>query len=225
MWTDFAEALGRPTRAYDLIGLGDGPRPPAPFTLAMYGDQLAAEAGDEPVDVIGFSMGALVAQRFTLDHPHRVRRVVLVSGVFDRSPVEREAIMARVAEVRAGRYAESIEPALERWFTPSFAARRPDVVEAVRRRMLSNDVPAYAAAYEVFACGDAELVDAVGRIAAPTLIVTGEDDRRSTPEMARRMAAAMREATCVIMPGLRHLLPLEAPVELAAVVRPFLEAA
>lgn len=225
MWTPFTMALGTgwPTLAYDLIGLGDGPRPAGPYSLRQYGEQLASVVGDEVVDVVGFSMGALVAQRFAIDHPTRLRRLALVSGVFDRSRAERDAITGRVAAVRAGDYADSVDPAVQRWFTPAFAGRHPEVVDAVRQRMLANDLPAYADAYEVFACGDAELVPLVGSITAPTLIVTGECDERSTPDMAQRQAAVMPNARCVIMPGLRHLIPLEAPVELAALVGPFLE--
>jgi pimeloyl-ACP methyl ester carboxylesterase len=223
MWVPFAAALRRPTVAYDLIGLGEGPRPPGPYSLELYAEQLADVVGDDVVDFIGFSMGALVAQRFAVDRPSRVRRLVLVSGVFDRSAAEREAILTRVAAARAGGYLDSVEPALQRWFSEEFAARRPDVVEAVRRRLLANDVTAYANAYEVFACGDASLVPLVGSITAPTLIVTGECDERSTPDMARRQAAAMPNARCVIMPGLRHLAPLEAPDELAALVGAFLD--
>ena len=223
MWAPFAAALRRPTITYDLIGLGEGPRPPGPYSLELYAQQLAAVVGDEVVDIVSFSMGALVAQRFAIEHPSRVRRLVLVSGVFDRTPAERDAILARVAAVRSGAYPESVEPALQRWFTPKFAVQHPEVVDGVRRRMLANDVRAYADAYEVFACGDAALVPVVGSIAAPTLIVTGECDERSTPDMARRQAAVMPSATCVIMPELRHLIPLEAPNELAALVGRFLD--
>jgi pimeloyl-ACP methyl ester carboxylesterase len=223
MWAAFGRALGRPVHTYDLIGLGDGPRPPGPYTLAQYADQLSAvvaELGTAPVDLVGFSMGALIAQRFAVDQPDWVRRLVLVSTVFDRTPEERAAILDRVAEVRAGRYGDSIEPALQRWFTDDFATRRPEVVETVRQRMHANDVDAYGGAYEVFATGDAELVPLVDRLTAPTLVVTGELDQRSTPEMARRLAAALPH---VIVPGVRHLLPVEAPDTLAELVNSFLD--
>jgi (E)-2-((N-methylformamido)methylene)succinate hydrolase len=225
MWSAFSQACRFPSLAYDLLGLGKGPHPHGPYQLTDYGDQLAAVAGSNPVDVIGFSMGALVAQRFALDHPERVRRLVLVSGVFDRSAQERSAIGARVIEVQQGHYADSIEPALARWFTDDFAASRPDIVNQVRQRMYANDVKAYGHAYNVFATGDAELVAQVGSITAPTLVITGELDQRSTPLMAQRLAMALPFGQCHVMSGLKHLLPLEAPNELAAIIRPFLCAA
>jgi pimeloyl-ACP methyl ester carboxylesterase len=225
MWAPFSAALGLPTIAYDMLGLGDADKPEGPYTLSMYAEQLrsvAARIGGAPVDVVGFSMGALVAQRFAADHPSLVRRLVLVSGVFDRTADERAAIVARVAEVRSGNYADSIEPAIERWFTPAFAADHPDTVQAVRQRMLANEVRSYANAYEVFATGDEELVPLAPRIAAPTLVVTGADDQRSTPAMTKRLAAALPNGRAAVLPGVRHLLPLEQPELLADMVRHFL---
>lgn len=225
MWAPFADALGQPVVTYDMLGLGDAPKPAGPYSLRMYAEQLhdvATTTGTTPIDVVGFSMGALVAQRFAADNPRLVRRMLLVSGVFDRTADERAAIVTRVAEVRAGGYLDSVEPALERWFTPAFAASHPDTVNTVRARMLANEVRPYADAYEVFATGDEELVPLVHRITAPTLVVTGADDQRSTPLMAERLAAALPNGRVEVVPGVRHLLPLEQPDLLAALVRDFL---
>lgn len=225
MWAPFAAALGQPVVTYDMLGLGEAPKPPGPYSLRMYAEQLRqvlTDLGGEAVDVVGFSMGALVAQRFAVDHPRLVRRMVLVSGVFNRTADERAAIVTRVAEVRNGAYLHSVEPALERWFTPEFAARHPEVVQTVRERMLANDVRPYADAYEVFATGDEQLVPLVPRITAPTLVITGADDQRSTPLMAEQLAAALPHGRAAVVPGVRHLLPLEQPDTLAALVRDLL---
>lgn len=225
MWAPFTAAIGTPVVTYDMLGLGDAPKPDGPYSLSLYSRQLeevARSTGHQAVDVVGFSMGALVAQRFAIDRPASVRRLVLVSGVFDRTADERAAIVARVAEVRGGAYLESVEPALERWFTPEFASNHPQMVQRVRERMVANEVRPYADAYEVFATGDEELVPLVNHIVAPTLVVTGADDQRSTPVMAERLAAALRNGRAVVVPGVRHLLPIEQPALLATLVRDFL---
>jgi pimeloyl-ACP methyl ester carboxylesterase len=204
-----------------MLGHGASAKPPAPSRLADFVGQLERLAdglGLARFALAGFSMGGLVAQGFALAQGPRVERLVLLNTVFDRSPAERAAIAARVREIADGGYAASIGPALERWFTPAFRAQRPDVVAAVRRRMEGNDVRAYAAAYAVFATADAELAPAIGRIAAPTVVVTGAEDRRSTPAMARAMAARLRHARVQIVPGQRHMTPLEVPEALAAII-------
>jgi pimeloyl-ACP methyl ester carboxylesterase len=84
--------------------------------------------------------------------------------------------------------------------------------------METNDVAAYAAAYAVFATADAELAPAIGRIAAPTTVVTGAEDQRSTPAMARAMAERLQHARVQIVPGQRHMTPLEVPEAVAAII-------
>jgi (E)-2-((N-methylformamido)methylene)succinate hydrolase len=219
---------------YDLIGHGNGPHRHGPYHLTDYVEQLLAvsdgggdggiDGGDsgEPIDLVGFSMGALIAQAFAAAHPRRVRRLVLLAAVYDRSPTERTAILERVAAVRAGGYLESVQVALDRWFSPSFADAHPDVVAAVRQRMFDNDPRAYADAYEVFATADADVVHSTQRISAPTLVIAGSDDPRSTPLMARRLAAALPNGQAMVLPGLRHCLMLEAPAQLAGLIDEFL---
>lgn len=230
MWDPFLDAF--PDRddavTYDLIGMGDAPKPAGPYSLSMYSAQLAEVADAAArhggrVDVAGFSLGALVAQRFAVDHPARIRRLFLLNSVFDRTEAERDAIRARVTEVRggAGAYTASVEPAISRWFTPDFAAAHPDVVDSIRSRMLANEVEPYACAYSVFAEGDAEMAPLARRITAPTLVITGADDQRSTPEMTRRLAAAIPGAEAVVVPTVRHLLPVEAPGVLSELITGF----
>jgi (E)-2-((N-methylformamido)methylene)succinate hydrolase len=223
MWSPFAALLGREVITYDLIGLGDAPKPDGPYSLSLYAEQLLHVIDGRCVDLIGFSLGSLIAQRFAIDHPQHVRRLILVSGVFDRSETERAAIRERVSDVRAGGYLQSIDAALHRWFTPEFAATRPDVVATIRDRMHANDPVPYSYAYEVFAEGDAELVHAVSHITCPTLVVTGGADERSTPEMSRRLAATIPSAQVAILDDVKHLLPLEAPDRLAETVTAFLD--
>jgi (E)-2-((N-methylformamido)methylene)succinate hydrolase len=229
----FRLGLPRPTHAYDTVGHGDGPHRPSPYRLADYVEQLATEIDTaypvreararQPVDIVGFSMGALVAQGFALAHAKRVRRLVLVATVFDRPPAERAAVLARVADVRSGGYERSVALAIERWFSPAFAAAHGDVVDAVRARMTANDVRAYADAYEVFATADAELAPSVAAITAPTLVIAGGDDARSTPAMAEALATALPNGRAVVLPAVRHGVMLEAPDEFARLVGEFLD--
>jgi len=206
---------------YDMQGHGASAKPPGPYHLADFVEQLRSlvDALELPPFVLtGFSMGGLVAQAFALAEPARVGRLVLLNTVFDRSPQERAAVEARVRDVLNGGHAASIDAALDRWFTPTFHASRPDVVNAVRQRMESNDLRAYAAAYQLFASADRELAARLGGMQAPTTVVTGSDDQRSTAAMATAMAQRLPRGCCLIIPGQRHMTPLEAPGLIAEVI-------
>ncbi|MDP9463959.1 MAG: alpha/beta fold hydrolase [Actinomycetota bacterium] len=225
MWLPVMSALShRRTIAFDMIGHGSASKPDGPYSLDMFVDQLSGivDVLKCDVDLVGFSMGALVARGFALSPAGTwVRRMVLLNGVYDRTATEQKAIMDRLADVRAGGFAATVEPALQRWFTPAFVAAQPAIVESVRRRLLDNDIQAYANAYEVFATADAELAPRAADIAVPTLVATGGEDQRSTPTMATALAAAMPHGCPQVLPGLRHLTPVEAPDVVAEMIDEF----
>ena len=226
MWQPVVSELRhRRTITYDMVGHGAARKLPGPYTLTTFVEQLSGivDALECDVDVVGFSMGALVAQGFAISAGGaRLARMVLLNGVHDRSDHQQQAIVDRVAEVRAGGFETTVEPALQRWFTPAFAAAQPAVVDAVRQRLLHNDLRAYADAYEVFATADAELASRVPDITQPTLVATGSDDQRSTPAMARALADALPNGHSSVLQGLRHLAPLESPDAVAALIDGFL---
>lgn len=227
MWDAVTKRLARERRVirYDMLGHGRSAKPRGPYRLPDFVAQLARLADELHLarfDLLGFSMGGLVAQGMALAHVERVDRLILLNTVYDRSPAERANIAARVREVEEGGYAASIEAALDRWFTPVFREARPEILEAVRRHMLANDLAAYAAAYAVFAAADEELAGQVHRIQNPTLVVTGAEDQRSTPAMARALAARLPQGRAEIIDGQRHMTPLEIPDRLAALVTAFL---
>lgn len=225
MWQPVVAALPhRRTITYDMIGHGTAGKPTGPYSLFTFVDQLSniVDAIGGEVDLVGFSMGALVAEGFAMSSGgQRIRRMVLLNGVHHRSSAERRAITDRVAEVRAGGFEATVEPALQRWFTPEFRTEHPTEVTKVRQRLLANDVRAYADAYEVFALADAEVSGRVSEISAPTLVATGSDDQRSTPAMAAALAQALPSGRANVLPGLRHLTPIEAPAVVASMIDEF----
>src|SRR5262249_23666593 len=137
MWDATAAALAPDHRVirYDMLGHGGSAKPAGPYALADFVlqlERLADELGLSTFDLVGFSMGGLVAQGFALRHPDRVHRLVLLNTVYRRNAEERAQIAARVKDVRSGGFAASVDAAIERWFTPRFRAAQPETVEAVR---------------------------------------------------------------------------------------------
>src|ERR1700736_545638 len=76
-------------------------------------------------DIVGFSLGGLIAQGIALHHADRVRRLVLLSAVAGRTAEERERVQSRLAILREQGIAAITGAAQERWFTPAFIARNP----------------------------------------------------------------------------------------------------
>ncbi len=197
---------------YDLRGHGDSGKPPGPYALTDFvtdATDVLDAAGIERAHLMGFSFGGMIAQTIAIAHPQRVNRVVLISSVAARTREERERIRERASKLEQGGPPTLLEAALDRWFTPEFRARHPEVVEQRVQRAMGNDPMGYAAAYRVFA--ESDIDEALSQISAPTLVMTGEHDVGSTPRMARLIHTRIRGSQLKILEGLRHNVIAQVP--------------
>jgi (E)-2-((N-methylformamido)methylene)succinate hydrolase len=224
-WDRVAERLSNQftvVRA-DLRGQGKSSRIESCKMADFVGDLVAVldAFGLEAIDLVGFSLGGLIAQWFALEHPGRVNRLVLVSTVAERTPAERARVLERADKVRDEGIASVVSAAEDRWFTPAFKAANPEKVALRLSQLKANDHRSYAAAYRVFAEAD-ENVN-LAAIRHPTLVVTGENDIGSNARMARRMHEAIVGSRLVILPELRHSVLMEAPDVIADLLLDFLK--
>ncbi|SNT29603.1 alpha/beta fold hydrolase [Rhodococcoides kyotonense] len=220
MWEPVTEILGD---GYDVVTpdlLGHGDEAPAPEGTTL-DDLVDAVLGRIPdgAHVVGFSLGALVAQRIALRFPDRVASLTSVASVCRRTESERASVLARY-EVAKSDYRASIDASVARWYDGSDLPRK--WVDWTRETLEGNDVDSFLNCYRVFATGDAEVGPHLGDIAVPALAVTGAADPGSTPEMTSRLEAAVPGCRAVIVDGARHMLPVERPTELATVIVEFI---
>ena len=225
-WDDVAASLrDRFTLLrYDLRGHGKSGKPPGPYNLDDYVADLAALLDAQPVDrttLVGFSFGGMIAPAFTVRHPERVRALGIVSAVAGRTPEQRAAVVKRADELGRGGASMTVGAAIERWFTPEFRAQNPDIIERQIQRVLGNDPGGYAAAYRVFA--ESDLIDDLGKISCPTLVMTGDHDTGSTPTMAMAIHERIAGSRLVILPRYRHSLLIEATSDVLRELRAFLD--
>ena len=225
-WDDVAASLrDRFTLLrYDLRGHGKSGKPPGPYNLDDYVADLAALLDAQSVDrttLVGFSFGGMIAPAFTVRHPERVRALGIVSAVAGRTPEQRAAVVKRADELGRGGASMTVGAAIERWFTPEFRAQNPDIIERQIQRVLGNDPGGYAAAYRVFA--ESDLIDDLGKISCPTLVMTGDHDTGSTPTMAMAIHERIAGSRLVILPRYRHSLLIEATSDVLRELRAFLD--
>ena len=224
MWEPLRAELARITDrtvvALDLPGHGDRPPLSNPATLTELAEDVAARLPG-PAHLVGFSLGALIAQHLARHRPELVATLTSVSSVCRRTPEEAASVQRRLDSARAD-FPASVEASIHRWY-PAGSTVDQDTVAGTRTTLLANSVESYLHAYEVFATADAEIGAELGRITAPTLAVTGELDPGSTPEMTARLATAVPGAQAVVVPGARHMLPVEQPGELARTIHYFIE--
>lgn len=219
VWDPVAELLaGFDVISPDLPGHGSRPPVPAGVTLADLADGVAADipAGSH---LVGFSLGALIAQHLAVHRPDLVASLTSVSSVCRRTPEERAAVLARL-DTAASDIAASSAASLHRWYDGTDVG--PEQIARTQATLLANDPDSFLNCYRVFATADAEIAPQLGRIEVPALAITGSDDPGSTPEMTRRLAAAIPGCQAVIVQGARHMLPVQCPRELADALTSFI---
>lgn len=215
-WQPQIDQLAQTCRviAVDLPGHGSTPSLPGVPDLADYVawfdcflDELQSEIGVGPANVAGHSMGALIAGGIVATAPHKVKRVALLNAVYCRTPEARQAVEVRACEIGSGDFDR--ETPMARWFDPNEATT--PAYQLVSGLLQSVSASGYAAAYRAFARGDATYADCWANVRCPALFLTADGDLNSTPEMARAMADAAPNGSCVVIRGHRHMVNLTAP--------------
>lgn len=225
-WDDIAARLARQYTVIraDLRGHGQSGRI-SDCSMGDFVSDLQALADINQIDrfaLVGFSLGGLIAQHCALSIPQRLKQIVLISTVAQRTPEERKRVVERAALLKRDGIMAVTGAASERWFTPEFKERHPERVAQRLAELANNDLASYVAAYTVFGTAD-EGID-LAKIRTPTLIMTGEDDPGSNPRMARTLHAEIEGSKLEIFPKLRHSVLLEAPDLISDRIERFLAA-
>jgi pimeloyl-ACP methyl ester carboxylesterase len=202
----------------DLLGHGGNAPAPDGTTLRDLADDVARTLSSG-TNLVGFSLGALVAQHLARYRPELVATLTSVNSVCRRTESERTAVLGRLATAGTD-FAAGVEASLRRWYDGTGVD--PALVAQTRDTLLANDIASYLNCYRVFATGDAEIGPELPRISVPALAITGELDPGSTPEMTGRLAAAMPDCRAVLVPGARHMLPVQRPRDLVTPLTTFI---
>ena len=226
MWLDQIEGLQdlRQCLAPDLRGSGSSD-PVASGVLAMehIADDLSGlidGIGQSAADIVSLSMGGYAALALWERHPEKVRSLVLMDT---RPGPDTEAGRAGRRET-AEKVATEGVGALVSGFQNALLAPNAGLAARVRLRAMMEASPAetVVAALEGMA-RRADRTDMVATITVPTLIMVGEDDGLTPPEVAEHMAQLIPDADLVVLPGAGHLPPIETPEAVNQALRTFWE--
>ena len=173
-------------------------------------------------DLLGFSLGGMVALTLALRWPERLRRLILVSTTGGVEGPVRQAEVRVLAEVlrRLDGETRLLDPAPQWVFAPGFRERHPEVVGAWLAGVRRMKGEALAHALDV-AAARPDLGDRLADIPHPALVVVGSADALLPPTESERLADGLPGGRLVSLQGAGHAVPLERPHELAALVREF----
>lgn len=179
----------------DLPGFGDSPPPPGPWGTEDYADAVAEWLADRPAERrvwIGHSFGARVGLQLAARHPKLVNGLLLIAAAGlprRRSPAERARLAARRWAFRLARHLAPEGPARDRLrarFGSADYARagplRPILLKAVNE----------------------DLTDVARRVLCPTVLVYGDHDTETPPEIGTRLGSLIPNSRLLVLRGFDH---------------------
>ena len=183
-------------------------------------DGLIAHIDAGPVHLVGISVGGMIAQVFALRRPDLVCTLSLVATLCTFPEPVREALRERARVSRAEGMNKIAQLSNDRWFTPTFRERRPDVLDRATKSLLLQDPSFHASMWEMIA--DLDLEARIPAIKCPTLVVAGGEDVNAPVAAAEKITSLIQGALLHKMAGMGHFPPFEAPAPFNALLRSFL---
>ncbi len=224
----FVNSLARERRVitYDHRGMGDSSSPDGDWSVETFANDAAGllaalDAGQ--ADVLGWSMGGMVAQELALAHPGTVRRLVLLAtsaGGPEALPPDPAVLDMMhddsvIGVERARRILSLLVPA--DWLE----AHRAFLMDYPRPRRVASTEDALRQWKAV--AGWAGAWDRLPALDRPVLIVTGDADRVTPAENSVRLAQRIPGSWLIRLAGGGHGVLYQQPQRLAKIVRVFLE--
>ncbi len=179
-------------------------------------DQLAASGGAPRPVLAGLSMGGGIAQYVALADPGRLRALVLVSTSPSFPGATRRRFLERAARAERDGMAAVVDETVPRWFTPAFAESHPDEIRATTRTVLATDPVAFSRASRANADRDCQA--RLAELTMPVLFVGGLDDPADPARAAALYRASVPRLRLELLPGVSHLVPVEAPGPLTSIL-------
>lgn len=219
-WRSFEPVLPHLPRSVRAIavtqrGHGDSDRPAAGYRTRDFAGDVAALADAlrlGPFVVVGHSMGATNAQRVAIDHPARVRGLVLAASFasYRTNPAAMEFWESAVS-----RLTDPIDPEFVRDFQVSTLAQPvpADYLDAVVAESLKVPARVWRAAFE--GCLEDDCVADLGKIVAPTLVLWGARDAFCRRADQDAPLAAIARSRLEVYEQAGHALHWEEPARVA----------
>lgn len=198
---------------FDNRGVGKTDRPRGPYSIRMMAEDtigLMDHLGIENGHVLGVSMGGYIAQELAINHPKRVKKLVLgctfaredetgghTSEYFKGLGLEEGCSDDELRSV-------AVEKVLRTAFSLSFNSRLYSVFVAPLLGAYARSLATEGVASQFEAIVGHDTLDRIGMIQAPTLVITGTHDRHIKPASSEVLANLIPDARLVRVAGGSH---------------------
>ena len=194
--------------AYDILGHGQTPLESSNLSFDNFSRQLLNlidELNFKKIHLVGFSIGSLIARNFAENYNNKLESLTLLCSVFKRSKEQQQIVDDRFELSKKSRSLS--KQALKRWFTDEYILQNPKIYEEISSMLNENNMEDFLKIYELFVKHkDNEKFE---NIKVKTLIMTGEFDSGSTPEMSKNLSKCIKNSKVKIIKNGKHLCSIE----------------
>jgi 3-oxoadipate enol-lactonase len=207
----------------DLRGHGRSTAGDGPFAISALADDVVClldHINVKRANILGSSMGGMVAQCLGIYHPERVQSLIIANSESHIAPRLRMIIENWIFLAGHMGYRTYIENTIPWVYTESFFNDHEAQIKSRIDELAARSVPAFIQAAK--AVLDHDVTQLLSRIAAPTLIISSEFDTLSTKEYAELMLQHIPNAQLEVISDTGHMAIIERPNEFCEIILSFL---
>ena len=171
------------------------------------------------INLVGFSLGALIAQHYASVNYNRVNKLILIGSIYKRNKKQQNLVTNRYEQAFKGK-SLTID-SIKRWFSYSFLKKNPQIFNFFFRMLEKNKKKDFLPAYKVFIEADKYKI-CFKNFNMPTLIMTGEYDIGSTPKMSLNLKKKIKKSFLHIVKDAKHGAITEKEKEINNKIKDFL---
>ena len=208
IWDPQVNVFDNTVLIYDILGHGRTPLNKEKISFDDFSDQiidLIDELKFDKIHLVGFSIGSLIARNFATRFSDRLKSLTLLCSIFNRSDNEQKIVNERFEQTKKDK--KLTKDALKRWFNKDFIEKNPQISDKIFSILNNNNMDNFIKVYSLFVNHkDNEKFE---NINIKTLVMTGEGDVGSTPEMSDNLSKKIKNSEVKIIPVGKHLCSIE----------------
>ena len=208
IWDNQIREFENTVLVYDILGHGKTPLNLNIISFDDFTNQLINLLNHLKIDkihLVGFSIGSLIARNFATKYCDRLKSLTLFGSIFNRSNEQQKLVNDRFENMKKEK--KIPHSSLTRWLSDDFLENHISEKNKIIKILDENDVENFLKVYELFVTHKDEEV--FEKINIKTLVITGENDDGSTPEMSNNLSKVINNSYVKIIPKGKHLCGIE----------------
>ena len=212
------------TVVYDLIGHGKTPLNKNQINMKDFTKQLLKLVdclNIHKFHLVGFSIGSLIARDFASSHSDRLKSLTIFGTVYKRSEDQKRQILNRYEMMKLKKDITK-KRAIYRWFNEEFIKKNELIYKKIYKMLENTKHETWLKIYKLFVHHEDDDMK-IKQITANSLILTGENDIGSKPEMSKNISKIIQGSKLKIIKKGKHLCNIECFEDFNSTIKEFID--